>query len=579
MNRFIANGTVISLCFFALTTVGAQESDKRPPSVERPAQVTTAKSTPNISFDERLLATIPPGFGDPVVAGLVMEVREKAKKVEDILKLNPRPAVFLPSSNTDFLVQFFLGNPVGKLSASYATATIFGSGTQVTNIYSDGQKVFLVSGNEKGREFDGIGFLFVSPDLNTIGYVGVEGTGEKERAFLVVGRKTIPIPEDETIRQHQVYNPEELKEWPPLFSLDGKKVAFVMRRKPLKDGKEYVAVVEGDWNDPIPAPIKNGPEFDDVVRPVFSPDGAILAYEAKLNNKWFIVTGDKKGPEFNNVGLLIFSPDGRTVGYAAKKGSKWLLVVGDKEGPEFDDVSDPVFSPDGKTVAYAAGEGKKHFIVVGDKRSPEFDGVMNPVFSPNGGRVAYQARRGKKAFIVVGDKPGPQFDYAGEPVFSADGTTVAYAAVEHEKGFIVVGDKKGPEFFAVVGDAILFGKDAGTVIYGAQQNKGEKIFVRVGDKKVFGTIAKVFLMMGDKRGPEVDELRTPVLSADRTTVAYTARRGDKWFVVAGDKQGPEFDWIGNDLYFSPDGTKVAYGAERIKGVKQMEYWWKVMDVR
>src|SRR5216683_1222537 len=570
MRRFIANGTVISLCFFALTTVGAQESDKQPLPVARPAQVTTVKSTPNISFDERLLASIPPGFVDPVVAGLVIDLKEKAKKIEDSLKVNPRPAAFFPSRNADFFVQFFLGNPLGKLSGSNATATIFGSGRQVTNIYSDGQKVFLVSGNQKGREFDGVGFLFVSPDLNTIGYVGVEGKEERERAFLVVGGKTIPIPDDETIRQHQIYNPEELKEWPPLFSPDARRVTFVMRRKPLKDGKECIAVVAGDWNDPTPVPIKNGPEFDDVVRPVFSPDGAILAYEAKLNNKWFIVTEDKKGPEFNNVGLLIFSPDGRTVGYAAKKGSKWLLVVGDKEGPEFDDVSDPVFSPDGKTVAYAAGEGKKHFIVVGDKRSPEFDGVMNPVFSPNGGRVAYQAGQGKKAFIVVGDKPGPQFDYVGKPVFSRDGTTVAYAAVEHQKGFVVVGEKKGPEFFAVCGDTIDFGKDSETVIYCAQQNKGEK---------VFGKIGKVFVMMGDKRGPEVDELRTPVLSADRTTVAYTARRGDKWFVVAGDKQGPEFDWIGNDLYFSPDGTKVAYGAERIKGVKQMEYWWKVMDVR
>jgi len=566
------------LCLFALATAGAQEADKQLPPVAATAKASTDKSTPEISFEEKLLATIPPGFGDPVVAGLLMDLPEKTKKLED-LKVNPRPAVFLPSSNTDFFFQMFLGNPVVKLSGSYATATIFGSGKQVTNIYGDGQKVFLVSGNEKGREFDGIGFLFVSPDLKAIGYLGVEGTGERERAFLVVGRKTIPIPDDETIRQHQIYNPEELKEWPPLFSPDSRRVAFVMRRKPLKDGKESIAVVEGDWNAPAPVPIKNGPEFDDVVRPVFSPDGAILAYEAKLNNKWFIVTEDKKGPEFDNVGLLVFSPDGRTAGYAAKKGSKWLLVIGDREGPELDDVTDPIFSPDGKTVAYAAEEGKKHFIVVGDKRGPEFDAVTNPVFSPNGGRVAYRARRGKKAFIVVGDKPGPQFDYAGEPVFSADGTTVAYAAVEHQKGFVVVGDKKGPEFFAVCGDTIDFGKDSETVIYCAQQNKGEKVFVRIGDKRVFSMIGKVFVMMGDKRGPEVDELRRLVLSPDRTTFAYTARRGDKWFVVAGDKQGPEFDWIGNDLHFSPDGKKVAYGAERIKGVKQMEYWWKVMEVR
>jgi hypothetical protein len=47
----------------------------------------------------------------------------------------------------------------------------------------------------------------------------------------------------------------------------------------------------------------------------------------------------------------------------------------------------------------------------------------------------------------------------------------------------------------------------------------------------------------------------------------------KMFIVIGEKRGPEFDAIFHP-YFSSDGTRIAYGAKQGR-----EYWWRVMEVR
>lgn len=43
--------------------------------------------------------------------------------------------------------------------------------------------------------------------------------------------------------------------------------------------------------------------------------------------------------------------------------------------------------------------------------------------------------------------------------------------------------------------------------------------------------------------------------------------------MIGDKKGEGFDHVSN-LVFSPDGSKLAFGA-----VKGRELWWKVMDMK
>ncbi|HKY53053.1 MAG TPA: hypothetical protein VJM08_02055 [Anaerolineales bacterium] len=74
---------------------------------------------------------------------------------------------------------------------------------------------------------------------------------------------------------------------------------------------------------------------------------------------------------------------------------------------------------------------------------------------------------------------------------------------------------------------------------------------------------KLFVVVGDRRGPEFDDVRTPVFSPDGSTVAYQAKQNRRWLIVVGDRKGAEFDEVGPPV-FSPDGSKVAYGARQNK---------------
>ena len=80
---------------------------------------------------------------------------------------------------------------------------------------------------------------------------------------------------------------------------------------------------------------------------------------------------------------------------------------------------------------------------------------------------------------------------------------------------------------------------------------------------------KVFSLIGNNKGKEfdADEISKPFLSHDGKQVAYVAYRwsgGDKFFVVVGDRKSKEYDRILFPILFSPDGTQVAYRAEKLR---------------
>src|SRR5262249_50965740 len=97
-------------------------------------------------------------------------------------------------------------------------------------------------------------------------------------------------------------------------------------------------------------------------RPVFSPDGARLAYIATravaqeafhwlgvaTPVKQFVVADGAEGEKYHRIvqGSLVFSPDSRRLAYAAEKAGTFVVVVDGKEGDEFGDIYNPVFSPD-----------------------------------------------------------------------------------------------------------------------------------------------------------------------------------------------------------------------------------------
>ena len=98
---------------------------------------------------------------------------------------------------------------------------------------------------------------------------------------------------------------------------------------------------------------------------VYSKDGRSHAYAAQKGESWFIVVNGKEGPIFDRVVTPKFSPDGKFLVYRARKAGRRFVVAADTSGktiktfPEYEQVFDVRFTADGKSVAYGVKDGQK----------------------------------------------------------------------------------------------------------------------------------------------------------------------------------------------------------------------------
>lgn len=98
---------------------------------------------------------------------------------------------------------------------------------------------------------------------------------------------------------------------------------------------------------------------------VYNKDGTLHAYVAIKNERFLIVVNDMEGPFFDRVISPVFSPDGRYLVYRARKEGKRFVVLADAKGrvlrqyEGYERVFQPVFTPDGKAVAYGVKDGNK----------------------------------------------------------------------------------------------------------------------------------------------------------------------------------------------------------------------------
>jgi hypothetical protein len=100
-------------------------------------------------------------------------------------------------------------------------------------------------------------------------------------------------------------------------------------------------------------------------QPVYGSDNRRYAYIAQQGKRFFAVVNDKEGPAFDIIVTPMFSPDGKVLVYRARKDGKRFVVVSDLEGkvlrqyPPYEEVYDTVFTADGKAVAYGVKDGQK----------------------------------------------------------------------------------------------------------------------------------------------------------------------------------------------------------------------------
>lgn len=319
----------------------------------------------------------------------------------------------------------------------------------------------------------------------------------------------------------------------PVFSPDGARVAYAANQGG-DHGRSLYVVSGGKWFIVVDG--KPGEEFDSVglatdagfptVSPTFSPDGKRMAYRASVEKKQFVVVDGKKETEADIILGLRFSPDSRHLAYTAVTGDRSTVVFDNHPQGDFDATFfEYAFSPDGRRFAYPASTGKKKWaIVVDGAKGDDYEMAALPTFSPDGKRTAFIARRGSKRFVVVDGKPGPELDFVGTPTFEEDGHDVYYVARNADKFFVVRDGKRGETFELILTDESFF---------------------------------------------PVPLTRSPRSSA----LLYRAKRDDAWFVVLGDSTIGPFDYVWKPR-FSADGRKALFGAR-----KGGELWWKVVDAQ
>ncbi|MDD4162714.1 MAG: HEAT repeat domain-containing protein, partial [Methanothrix sp.] len=138
-----------------------------------------------------------------------------------------------------------------------------------------------------------------------------------------------------------------------VFSSDGSRTAYWAKAQ----GEGFMMVQDG----------VEGKTYDEISDPVFSPDGAHLAYTAKDKDGKFAVLDGEEGIRYVDLWGLTFDANGR-LAYVARdnregKDVRLVVVDGKEDRPYLYDWygqgirSGPVFSPDGKHIAYIANDG------------------------------------------------------------------------------------------------------------------------------------------------------------------------------------------------------------------------------
>jgi len=190
---------------------------------------------------------------------------------------------------------------------------------------------------KKSTEYDSVGQLTFNHDGSGLAYVAKKGAD----SFLVLNGKEEKLPAG-------VYPS------PPVIRPDNKGAGIVVV---AKDG---AYLHQAFFKDGIASK-----RYKEAAELTYSPSGNIQAFGAIKNEKFLVVVNGVDGPFYDRVLGPRFSPDGNFLVYRARKDNMRFIVVADSKGTilrqhtGYERVFEPVFTADGKSVAYGVKDGKK----------------------------------------------------------------------------------------------------------------------------------------------------------------------------------------------------------------------------
>ena len=190
----------------------------------------------------------------------------------------------------------------------------------------------------EGQPFDEISRVGFGRDGVSFAYVGQR----KEQQFVVRNESEEALPAGELGMEAPQPRPGQRSAALPLVTAQGAYMHFAL------DSKVF--------------PQKR---YDEVAFPAFDATGRSFAYCARNGKQMFYVVNGKESPDFDKVLAPEFSPDGARVVARVKKSGKRFVVVMDSDGkvlrehPPYDMVYATTFTDDGSSVAYGVKDGDK----------------------------------------------------------------------------------------------------------------------------------------------------------------------------------------------------------------------------
>ncbi len=210
------------------------------------------------------------------------------------------------------------------------------------NIIQNKQRVIEFSFDQpdvvkEGPLYDTISQPTFGSDGVSVSYAAVRG---KTRLLVLNGRE-VPLPDDPMVAM-------------PVVARDQRGAAAIMANV------EVMLAPQALYYDG-----KTGKQYNEISHLVHTRDGSRHAYGAMKGQHWLVVVNGKEGPMFDIIVSPMFSPDGKRLVYRVRKDGKRFVVVADATGrilrrhPAYEMVFETVFTDDGTSIAYGVKDGQK----------------------------------------------------------------------------------------------------------------------------------------------------------------------------------------------------------------------------
>ena len=340
-------------------------------------------------------------------------------------------------------------------------------------------------------------------------------------------------------------------------------------------------------------------------RPVWSPDGTRIAFEANAGIWLVDAEGTHTFQLTDNGWDPSWSPDGTTIAYTrgitqynddggyVYTNRIWLMDAdGSDQRPLSDGATYAVWSPEDTRIVYTETSNTGIWSVNADGTDRQLltRHGWGPVWSPDGTRIVYGF--GGIRIMDADGSGNRQLSVAGAyPVWSPDGNVLAYVDGDWGKNT----EHGGIEFSGGIWLVDTYGKSRRQLTDDLNEDSspfGRETMVWSSDGTRIAYTRRVYeheitspyswavsvvsseVAVIDARGTSPRTISSdgehPAWSPDTTRIAYTGRGGDGiWLAGSSGVGSPKLVDDGSGPIWSPDGTKIAYSKT---GLKSYRVW-------